>query len=74
MMVEPVAPSSLAAFRMVSVLSLSTKVGLASTIEGRNPMIDGFGLIAFASLFPIMSVLAYAQITNFLNRRKNNAL
>jgi len=49
-------------------------LGLASTIEGRNPMIDGFGLIAFASLFPIMSVLAYAQITNFLNRRRNNAL
>ncbi|MDC9715194.1 MAG: DUF1538 domain-containing protein [Gammaproteobacteria bacterium] len=49
-------------------------LGLASTIEGRNPIIDGFGLIAFASLFPIMSVLAYAQITNFLNRRKNDAL
>ncbi len=49
-------------------------LGLASTIEGRNPMIDGFGLIAFASLFPIMSVLAYAQITYFLNRRKKDAL
>ncbi|CAC9434635.1 FIG01199972: hypothetical protein [uncultured Gammaproteobacteria bacterium] len=49
-------------------------LGLASTIEGRNPIIDGFGLIAFASLFPIMSVLAYAQITDFLTRRKNNAL
>lgn len=49
-------------------------LGLASTIEGRNPMIDGFGLIAFASLFPIMSVLAYAQITDFLNRRRENAL
>lgn len=49
-------------------------LGLASTIEGRNPMIDGFGLIAFASLFPIMSVLVYAQIIIFLNRRKNNAL
>ncbi|SHN89699.1 FIG01199972: hypothetical protein [bacterium endosymbiont of Bathymodiolus sp. 5 South] len=45
-------------------------LGLASTIEGRNPIIDGFGLIAFASLFPIMSVLAYAQITDFLTRRK----
>ncbi|CAB5502055.1 hypothetical protein AZO1586I_1515 [Bathymodiolus thermophilus thioautotrophic gill symbiont] len=45
-------------------------LGLASTIEGRNPIIDGFGLIAFASLFPIISVLAYAQITDFLNRRK----
>ena len=49
-------------------------LGLASTIEGRSPVVDGFGLIAFASLFPIMSVLAYAQITHFLNRRKNDAL
>lgn len=49
-------------------------LGLASSIEGRSPVIDGFGLIAFASLFPIMSVLAYAQITHYLNRRKNNAL
>lgn len=49
-------------------------LGLSSTIEGRSPIIDGFGLIAFASLFPIMSVLAYAQITNYLNRRKNHAL
>ncbi|SMN10845.1 FIG01199972: hypothetical protein [uncultured Candidatus Thioglobus sp.] len=49
-------------------------LGLASTIEGRNPLIDGFGLIAFASLFPIMSVLAYIQIMDFLNRRKDDAL
>lgn len=49
-------------------------LGLASTIEGRNPIIDGFGLIAFASLFPIMSVLAYAQIMHFLNKRRSNAL
>lgn len=47
-------------------------LGLSSTIEGRNPLIDGFGLIAFASLFPIMSVLAYVQIINFLNTRKPN--
>ncbi len=38
-------------------------LGLASTIEGRSPLVDGFGLIAFASLFPILSVMAYAQIT-----------
>ncbi|WP_206483698.1 DUF1538 domain-containing protein [Thalassotalea sp. G2M2-11] len=38
-------------------------LGLASTIEGRSPLIDGFGLIAFASLFPIIAVMAYAQIT-----------
>ncbi len=43
-------------------------LGLASTVPGRNPMIDGFGLIAFASLFPIISVMAYAQITQRLNR------
>ena len=34
-------------------------VGLASSIRGRNPMIDGFGLIAFASLSPIIFVMAY---------------
>ena len=44
-------------------------VGLASSIRGRNPMIDGFGLIAFASLFPIVSVMAYAQISEFRARR-----
>lgn len=45
-------------------------LGLASTVPGRNPVIDGFGLIAFASLFPMMSVLGYAQITRWLNGRK----
>ena len=37
-------------------------IGLASSISGRNPMLDGFGLIAFASLFPIIFVLAYGMI------------
>jgi hypothetical protein len=37
-------------------------LGLASNIPGRSALIDGFGLIAFASLFPIMSVMGYAQI------------
>ncbi len=44
-------------------------LGLASTIPGRSPLLDGFGLIAFASLFPIMSVMGYAQITHWLSRR-----
>ncbi|WP_285408801.1 MULTISPECIES: DUF1538 domain-containing protein [unclassified Vibrio] len=43
-------------------------LGLASTVPGRNPVIDGFGLIAFASLFPIISVMSYAQITQWLNQ------
>ena len=37
-------------------------VGLASSIKGRNPMTDGFGLIAFASLTPIIFVLAYGLL------------
>lgn len=44
-------------------------LGLASTVPGRNPLLDGFGLIAFASLFPIMSVLAYAQLSEWQARR-----
>ena len=36
-------------------------VGLSTFIKGRNPMIDGFGLIAFASLAPIMFVLVYGM-------------
>jgi len=47
-------------------------LGLASSIPGRSPLLDGFGLIAFASLFPIMTVLAYAQISHWLNRRKSS--
>lgn len=45
-------------------------LGLASTIPGRSPLIDGFGLIAFASLFPMMSVMAYAQISQWQRHRR----
>ncbi len=38
-------------------------VGLATSIRGRNPMVDGFGLIAFASLTPMICVLAYGLVT-----------
>ncbi|MGD8385241.1 MAG: DUF1538 domain-containing protein [Lysobacterales bacterium] len=38
-------------------------LGLSETIPGRSPLLDGFGLIAFASLFPIVSVMAYAQLS-----------
>ncbi|MBT5666916.1 MAG: DUF1538 domain-containing protein, partial [Rhodospirillaceae bacterium] len=43
-------------------------LGLASTIPGRSPLIDGFGLIAFASVFPIVSVLGYDMIVTWLKR------
>ncbi|MBX3417706.1 MAG: DUF1538 domain-containing protein [Pirellulaceae bacterium] len=45
-------------------------LGLSTQIPGRNPLLDGFGLIAFASLFPIISVLGYAQAGQWLERRR----
>ena len=45
-------------------------LGLASAIPGRSPLIDGFGLIAFASVFPIMSVMAYAWFSEFVEKRR----
>ncbi len=45
-------------------------LGLAATIPGRSPLIDGFGLIAFASVFPIMSVLAYAIASSWWSKRR----
>ena len=45
-------------------------LGLAESVPGRNPLIDGFGLIAFASLFPIMSVMAYAQLAAWRGRSR----
>ncbi len=48
-------------------------LGLASTMPGRSALIDGFGLIAFASVFPIISVLAYAQLGAAIGRRKKKS-
>lgn len=44
-------------------------LGLADTVPGRSPLMDGFGLIAFASLFPIISVMAYAQLSAWRAKR-----
>ena len=41
-------------------------VGLATAIKGRNPMLDGFGLIAFASLTPIVFVLSYGTVAGWV--------
>ncbi len=46
-------------------------IGLASTIPGRSPLIDGFGLIAFASLFPMITVMGYAQLSHWRSRRNS---
>ncbi len=48
-------------------------LGLASTVPGRSPLLDGFGMIAFTCLFPIMSVMAYAQISEWRARRSARA-
>jgi hypothetical protein len=46
-------------------------LGLAQSVPGRNPLLDGFGLIAFASLFPIIAVLSYAQIAQWRSKRNS---
>lgn len=49
-------------------------IGLATNIPGRDPLIDGFGLIAFASLFPIISVLLYGIIHEKFRKKNEKAL
>lgn len=44
-------------------------LGLASSIPGRDPLMDGFGMIALACLFPIITVMGYAQIAESLEKR-----
>jgi hypothetical protein len=44
-------------------------LGLAEAVPGRSPLVDGFGLIAFASLFPMITVMAYAQAAEWRARR-----
>lgn len=44
-------------------------LGLATGIPGRNPIVDGFGLIAFASLFPMITVMGYATLAKHLGGR-----
>jgi hypothetical protein len=45
-------------------------LGLAESIPGRSPLIDGFGLIAFASLFPMLTVMTYAQASAWWAARR----
>lgn len=52
-------------------LVVALGIGLAANVPGRSPLIDGFGLIAFASLFPIISVLGYAMIGAYIAKRKS---
>jgi hypothetical protein len=53
-------------------------LGLAEAVPGRSALLDGFGLVAFASLFPIITVLAYGQLADLrqrnTKREEDNAL
>ena len=48
-------------------------LGLSETLPGRNPALEGFGLIAFASVFPIITVMGYAQIAHWIEVRSLRA-
>ncbi len=48
-------------------------LGLAEVIPGRSPLLDGFGLVAFTCLFPIISVLAYGQLAALRQRSTKSA-
>ena len=54
---------------MVTALGL----GLASTVPGRSELIDGFGLVALASLFPMITVMGYAQASRWRAARRAHA-
>jgi len=45
-------------------------LGLAENIDGRNPLIDGFGLIAFASLFPMLTVMGYGIHAEYYKKKQ----
>ena len=49
-------------------------LGLSEAVPGRSALLDGFGLVAFASLFPIISVLAYGQLAVLRERVSNPKL
>ncbi len=58
--------TSIVTVPLVTALGL----GLAESLPGRSSLIDGFGLVAFASLFPMMTVMAYAQLAEWWTRRR----
>lgn len=53
-------------------LLVALGIGLSNNIPGRSPIMDGFGLIAFAALFPMMTTMAYAMISQNLAKRKES--
>jgi hypothetical protein len=54
---------------MVAALGL----GLAEQLPGRSPLVDGFGLIASAALCPMLTVMGYAQLSEWWSPRRPRA-
>lgn len=52
-------------------LVVALGLGLSEQLPGRNPLLDGFGLIAAASLFPMLTVMGYAQLAEWRSRRQS---
>jgi len=51
-------------------LLVALGLGLANNVPGSSPLLDGFGLIAMAAMFPMMTVMAYAMITKYIADRR----
>jgi len=54
---------------MTVTFVLAVTLGIASAIEGRDPILDGFGLIALVAMAPILSVMALGMIVTFMQKR-----
>ena len=52
-------------------LTTALGLGLADMVPGRNPLLDGFGLVAFTCVFPIITVLGYAQLSGLATRDRS---
>jgi hypothetical protein len=55
---------------MVVTFVLAIAVGIASAMEGRDPIIDGFGLISLVALAPILTIMVFGLILRLKLRRK----
>ncbi len=75
-MIVPLAYDSGAVTTSTVTVPLITALGLglAEAVPGRSPLLDGFGLVAFASLFPIISVLAYGQLAVLRHRVEQSGI
>ena len=49
-------------------------LGLSESVPGRNALLDGFGLVAFACLFAVIAVLAYGQLAVLIERRSTGTV